>query len=917
MECLGIFLLLVFFALVPLTLMAFFRVQRLEREFQRLEGALKRQKRALARLQKALRAGGAWEELFGEEEEEKEPLEEKGRAEASETPPPPPVVEEAPISKGQEEKEQPLSPEPIALPSGPDEGPSPTGPERKVSGRRRPRPPKPAFRLDEALGPKLALWVGAVALAFAAAFLVHYSWKKGWFTPTLRVLSGLAMGLLLVGLGLRLRRKMEKIAAALTAAGLADIYICLWAAASVWNLIPAGLGFACLALTTAGAIALSLLQGQIVLAIGLIGGYATPLLVPSLHPRPGILFPYLFLLSLGILPVTLRRRWALPALAALLLGQAWAGAWIRLNFQTAHTPWIGAFLLLSSLAFLLPSLSQEDPPPWGTPYGSYLGRGFGLAGGILLLGILWWASGFTTLGWIFFLLLCAPTLYLASRRGSPEIYILWAAMFLQAAALLVWEGWRSGPSPGRLTLFAIGTGLFFAAGSYLLLWRSPRPMPLAALVSASALSFFMVLYIQLHGRGFFESWGVAAAGLGVLLADAAYPIYKRRKTLPQGDYALAGLAWGAVAGFCTALPLATSGIYLTLGWALAVPLLVRLDLALEIPSLRFTSLILALFTAVRLLVNNHVLGYPLEGGSFFNWILFGYGLSALFFLDARRTFAKAGAPELSQWFLAGSVLFLFYLVTLQVRHLFHPAGLMMGPVLLSEWGTYTAGWLFLGLALYVWNRFRPDPILTLGGHVFSLLGLSTAVLAQGVFANPAWTGAPVGGLPVLNRLLLLYGAPWLLCLLLARAVPEKPGKKYALPFFRAGALLFFFLLVTMEVRQAFHGPILKEASTGQGENYAYSAAWALYGLLLLGIGIRSRSRFLRVASMGVMALTVCKVFIFDTSHLRDLYRVFSFLCLGVSLFLLAWLYQRFVFREEFSLVPRRREEKAPSSPPGA
>ena len=44
-----------------------------------------------------------------------------------------------------------------------------------------------------------------------------------------------------------------------------------------------------------------------------------------------------------------------------------------------------------------------------------------------------------------------------------------------------------------------------------------------------------------------------------------------------------------------------------------------------------------------------------------------------------------------------------------------------------------------------------------------------------------------------------------------------------------------------------------------------------------------------------MLAAVAKVFLSDTSHLRDLYRVVSFLGLGASLLLLAFLYQRFVF----------------------
>ena len=52
---------------------------------------------------------------------------------------------------------------------------------------------------------------------------------------------------------------------------------------------------------------------------------------------------------------------------------------------------------------------------------------------------------------------------------------------------------------------------------------------------------------------------------------------------------------------------------------------------------------------------------------------------------------------------------------------------------------------------------------------------------------------------------------------------------------------------------------------------------------------------LRYASLLVMLLAVGKVFLFDTAQLKDLYRVVSFLGLGVSLMLLAYLYNRFVF----------------------
>jgi uncharacterized membrane protein len=56
-----------------------------------------------------------------------------------------------------------------------------------------------------------------------------------------------------------------------------------------------------------------------------------------------------------------------------------------------------------------------------------------------------------------------------------------------------------------------------------------------------------------------------------------------------------------------------------------------------------------------------------------------------------------------------------------------------------------------------------------------------------------------------------------------------------------------------------------------------------------------------------MLLAIVKVFVYDMSALSDLYRVFSFLGLGVSLLLLAYLYQRYVFGADPQTVSRNGE----------
>jgi uncharacterized membrane protein len=173
------------------------------------------------------------------------------------------------------------------------------------------------------------------------------------------------------------------------------------------------------------------------------------------------------------------------------------------------------------------------------------------------------------------------------------------------------------------------------------------------------------------------------------------------------------------------------------------------------------------------------------------------------------------------------------------------------------------------------------------------VALATAVLGGCIAANPLWERGAVGERPFLNVLFLAYALPAALAAVAARIAARAERSWLA---FGAGAasLVLVFWWVTLEVRRAFHGTDLAVGDASHAELYAYSIAWVVLGVALLVLGLRLRSTALRAASLLVMGISVVKVFFYDTSHLRDLYRVFSFLGLGASLLLLAFLYQRVI-----------------------
>ena len=78
------------------------------------------------------------------------------------------------------------------------------------------------------------------------------------------------------------------------------------------------------------------------------------------------------------------------------------------------------------------------------------------------------------------------------------------------------------------------------------------------------------------------------------------------------------------------------------------------------------------------------------------------------------------------------------------------------------------------------------------------------------------------------------------------------------------------------------------------ESYAYSAVWLLAALALFVAGIKLVQQYIRYAGLAVIVLVVLKVFLWDMSSLEGLYRIASFIGLGLCLVGIGWLYQHFV-----------------------
>lgn len=72
-----------------------------------------------------------------------------------------------------------------------------------------------------------------------------------------------------------------------------------------------------------------------------------------------------------------------------------------------------------------------------------------------------------------------------------------------------------------------------------------------------------------------------------------------------------------------------------------------------------------------------------------------------------------------------------------------------------------------------------------------------------------------------------------------------------------------------------------------------SVIWTLYAIGLMASGFIWKNRPLRLMAIVIFAVTILKVFLFDLANLDTIYRIISFIVLGVLLVVVSYLYQRY------------------------
>jgi len=950
---------------------------------------------------------------------------ESARAPASAPAAPPPVFSEAEpahVERGQVERGQAERPAPPVVPAAASvrtPKAEPVAASLFASQARAERAePRPSMwsRVSERLasvewerwiGMRGAALLGAVFLALAGILLFQYSIQRGLITPEMRVGMGVLGGLLgLVGAEVLRKKEYTLTANALAAGSVVVLYASFWAGHAVLHLYALKVAFVLMAAVTVLCCALSSRnRSQLIAVLGLLGGFATPLVLMTSLDNPVGLFGYLLLLNLGFVFVGRRRGWSSMGLVGILGTALIEAVWMGKNLDAEHVTFglavlgvfavlfavggsgdvrqrrrwfisqaggvlmpflfaayfankveIGPYLLpLAGLAALLSLaacwIARREAAPW-LPLGA--------ASGTVALVMVWLFSTTPALDGPRAPLLVGVTLGLvllfhafvewsvdetrddarrirlgnasaaAFANGGMLLVLIFAGVLATGTGVWPWiAGFvaivlvnvrltsKSGIAPlqlaGALGL-ALGLSCMHAArateGSF------PSVEGYFGVLLSGGLLLGALATVRRAGAG--KMWAWISAAVYVLpvipMLGLTQRMFDAGPVLVLGSTCALGLGAAFAASRARSSPLFSAVIVVTalfqLSWVGD-----HFEIIKNADQLLLTLVLLLVtvtgFIAAPVLLRDGFKGsrWAARVATIAAWLWFGpaealygehfgdlaagvvpllfavpVGLAA-FVLLRRGEEDDAAAATARAWYLGVTASFVCLALPLQLDK-------MIVPVALSLFGLALA-------AAWRWRRYNPLLVPSvLSTAVGAALLLASALAprmfkhSESVFVNwISYSYLVPAAATLVTTWLLVSAREELVAKLAKRMVAAR-----AIAGLAVVALVFAWISLTIFNAWESGDWVVVTLRRLQTRDLVLSISWAVYALGLLGFGMGRRIGALRWLSLGLLLLTIGKVFLFDLGNLEGLHRVGSMFGLAVSLLLVSFLYQRFVFR---------------------
>lgn len=507
-----------------------------------------------------------------------------------------PIPEPTPIAKAPElvwelpaeitpvsmvaEPSQPLpadvwTPAPTPRPQAPAIPRGPNLIERAISGAR-----------AWLFGGNTVLRVGVVLLFFGLAFLLRYA-TEGMVVPIEVRYAGVAAAALgLLGLGWWLRLRNSNYALILQGAGIAVLYLTVFAAMRLHPLIDPGAAMGLLVAVTVFSAILAITQDALGLACAAaLGGFAAPILVSTGAGSHVALFSYFALLNAGILAIAWFKAWrplnVIGFVGTFGIGFAWGMRAYTPQMLWSTEPFLILFFLMYlaiGLLFARRTLLDLRDVPEDESRGAQLRRS--AAKGDYVDGTLLFGPPLVGFGLQFALVQHLEFAAAFSALGLGILYMLLARLLSSGRVLLLTEtclalGVIFATLAIPLGLDARWTAAAWAvegAGIFWLGMRQHRPVARAFALLLQLGSMLAFLSELRSGQDTL----LAGPPLGALLLGAAllFTFYQVHKATPERSqrWERLGAPWLAALGLSCAYllaPLVLSTQGCVISWAIA------------------------------------------------------------------------------------------------------------------------------------------------------------------------------------------------------------------------------------------------------------------------------------------------------------------------------------------------------------
>lgn len=765
-------------------------------------------------------------------------------------------------------------------------------------------------------------WLGGACVGLAGVFMVAYSIEKQLLSVEARlVLAGLSGVVLhVVAEWLRRKKGADRVFAALAGGASIILYASLLAAFKLPQPPSSELIFIALALVSFATLWLALRHGPELAALGLLGGYLVPILVNTGAGQIEYALLYSVILTFFALWLLsyVERQWLWWGVVAGSL------IWWLISFAADPSTgarslylWALAYLLLALPAFdwRLDTVRQPQDQGWlaewrrswqeKQPRALFIVLGFI----VLAQAVTWSYEGIV--GSSYVLLMALPLLLMRVAYKRPEYHSLVAALLLLTAwaAVASVVSWQDSQWQVRLMGAAYQQSLAVYLGMlvafYVLMaafiWRLATYFQAfwLGLGVGAPLLMLATAYYLLNPDTLTWTWGLVAALLGLSYAALALKWQSRdlgrdSKRDSRREISQVVLFSAAHLGLSLAAVIWFNQATLTLALAAQLVSLALLQRHFGLAPLGWLIRALLVIVLVRLTLNPWLLSY--DSGS--HWSLWTYGGTTLLTLIA--TWILKHEHKMQAWLQGGAAQLLVLTLAVEVRYWLYDGVIYQSLFSFTEASIYVLAWGAVAL-LYQW-RARTGTTLTrfyrvlAHIHGWAALGLYVGYLL--LMNNPWWAWPYLGTTPIWNKLLLAYGLPTLL--LVAVVWQAKPAgwsaqhKRLA----SIAAAVNGWLFVSLQIRHLWQPTDALQLwkSTPMGELYTYSAVWLVMAVIALLVSIWRMSLESYRAGMLLLLVVVAKIFLIDMAELDGLWRVASFMGLGLTLLALAWVHKRYAER---------------------